>query len=101
MYARSAENIHWRLLPPHPADDFTQAFAIVGPYRRRWAIEQLFRPIKSQRFDIEGILIDGAMPLRRLALAVLVTAVAFTNSCTLAPPPRASAVTADDRRLRS
>lgn len=69
------ENIHWRLLTTHPVEDPAQAFAIVDLYRRRWAIEQLFRTMKSQGFDIEGILIDDAMPLRRLVMAVLIAAV--------------------------
>lgn len=69
------ENIHWRLLTTHPVEDLAQAFAIVELYRRRWAIEQLFRTMKSQGFDIEGILVEDAMPLRRLVMAVLVAAV--------------------------
>ena len=71
----SGETIHWRLLTTHAVDDHKQAFAIVDLYRRRWAIEQLFRTMKSQGFDIEGLLVDEESPLRRLVMAILVAAI--------------------------
>lgn len=71
----AGEKIHWRLLTTHAADDHKDAFAIVDLYRRRWAIEQLFRTMKSQGFDIEGLLIDEEPPLRRLVMAILVAAI--------------------------
>jgi hypothetical protein len=71
----SGEMIHWRLLTTHAVDDPRQALAIVDLYRRRWAIEQLFRTMKSQGFDIEGLLIDEEPPLRRLVMAILIAAV--------------------------
>lgn len=71
----AGETIHWRLLTTHTVDDHRQAFAIVDLYRRRWAIEQLFRTMKSQGFDIEGLLIEDEAALRRLVMAILVAAV--------------------------
>ena len=44
-------------------------------YRRRWAIEQLFRTLKTNGFDIEGVLIEPEAPLRRLVMADLIAAV--------------------------
>ena len=67
--------VHWRLLTSHEATDAAEAFAIANLYRRRWAIEQLFRTLKSQGFDIEGVLIEEQAPLRRLVMAALVAAV--------------------------
>lgn len=71
----AGEAVHWRLLTTHVVDDHKQAFAIVELYRRRWAIEQLFRTMKSQGFDIEGLRIDEEMPVRRLVMAILVAAI--------------------------
>jgi len=69
------EAVHWRLLTTHRVDDVAQAFAVVDLYRRRWVIEQLFRTLKTQGFDIEGLLIGEEAPLRRLVMAALVAAI--------------------------
>ena len=69
------EAVHWRLLTTHTVDDVAQAFAVVELYRRRWVIEQLFRTLKTQGFDIEGVQIAEEAPLRRLVMAALVAAV--------------------------
>jgi hypothetical protein len=69
------EAVHWRLLTTHTVDDAAQAFAVVDLYRRRWVIEQLFRTLKSQGFDIEGLLVGEEAPLRRLVMAALVAAI--------------------------
>ena len=67
--------IHWRLFTTHAVGDAAGAFAVAGLYRRRWAIEQLFRTLKTRGFDIEGILIEDEAPLRRLVMATLIAAV--------------------------
>lgn len=69
------ETVHWRLLTTHTVQDPVQAFAVVDLYRRRWVIEQLFRTLKTQGFDIEGVLIGEEAPLRRLVMAALVAAI--------------------------
>ncbi len=69
------EVVHWRLLTTHTVEDVAQAFAVVDLYRRRWVIEQLFRTLKTQGFDIEGLLIGEEAPLRRLVMAALVAAI--------------------------
>ena len=45
---------HWRLLAGHRIESFEQARWITQLYRRRWAIEQLFRTVKSRGFDISA-----------------------------------------------
>ena len=67
--------LHRRLLTTHTVGDAAEAFAVADLYRRRWAIEQLFRTLKTQGFDIEGLLIEDEAPLRRLVMATLVAAV--------------------------
>jgi hypothetical protein len=69
------ESVHWRLLTTHGVKDAASAFAVVELYRRRWVIEQLFRTLKTQGFDIEGLLIEDEAPLRRLVMAALIAAV--------------------------
>lgn len=45
--------IHWRLLTSRPIEHIEQAWAVVEDYRGRWHIEQLFRVLKKDGFDVE------------------------------------------------
>jgi hypothetical protein len=71
----AGETLHWRLLTTHPVAGPNQAFAVADLYRRRWAIEQLFRTLKTQGFDIEGLRIADDAPRCKLVMAALVAAV--------------------------
>jgi len=68
--------IHWRLLTTRPVADAGEAWAVVDLYRTRWAIEQLFRTLKTQGFDIEGVRIEDPQPRDKLVTAALIAAVA-------------------------
>lgn len=67
--------VHWRLLTTHCVRDGAEALAVADLYRRRWAIEQLFRTLKTQGFDIEGLRIEDERPRCNLVMAALVAAV--------------------------
>jgi hypothetical protein len=67
--------VHWRLLTTHAVSDTAEAIGVGDLYRRRWAIEQLFRTLKTQGFDIEGLLVADEAPLRNLVMATLIAAV--------------------------
>jgi hypothetical protein len=67
--------IHWRLLTTHPVTSLPEALEVVELYRKRWAIEQMFRTLKTQGFDIEGVRIEDAVPRNKLVTAALVAAV--------------------------
>src|SRR6202158_3729232 len=43
----------WLLLPPTRVESIAQALAVIGWYRLRWNIEQLFRTLKRQGLGIE------------------------------------------------
>lgn len=67
--------VHWRLLTTHAVESPAEAWAVADLYRRRWAIEQLFRTMKTQGFDIEDVRIEEAAPRNRLVTAALIAAV--------------------------
>lgn len=69
------EPVHWRLLTTHRVGDAAEALAVADLYRRRWAIEQLFRTLKTQGFDIEGLRIEEPEPRCNLVMAALIAAV--------------------------
>lgn len=70
-----AEPVHWRLLTTLAVRDAAEALAVADLYRRRWAIEQLFRTMKTQGFDIEGVRIEQQQPRCNLVMAALIAAV--------------------------
>jgi hypothetical protein len=71
----STAPLHWRLLTTLPVESAGQAFAVADLYRRRWAIEQVFRTLKTEGFDIEGLAIADERPRRTLTMASLIAAV--------------------------
>jgi len=68
------EPVHWRLLTTLPVGTAAEAAGIADLYRRRWAIEQLFRTLKTQGFDIEALAIAHEGALKNLVTAALVAA---------------------------
>jgi hypothetical protein len=67
--------VHWRLVTTHAVSSVADAWAVADLYKRRWAIEQLFRTLKSQGFDIENLDIEDAAPRLRLIAAAVVAGV--------------------------
>ena len=62
-----AEPVHWRLLTTHDVPDAQTAWRIVGWYKQRWTIEQLFRVLKSQGLQLEDSQLETAERLLKLA----------------------------------
>lgn len=67
--------VHWRLITTLAVSNPAEAFAVVDLYRRRWALEQLFRTMKAQGFDVEALRMGEAGARRNLIAATLVAAV--------------------------
>jgi len=72
-----AEPLRWRLLTSHEVTSTEDAWRIVGWYKQRWIIEQFFRVLKTQGFQIEDSQIDSADILLKL-IAVAAKAAAIT-----------------------
>ena len=66
---------HWRLLTTHNIADTADARRIVGFYRERWTIEQLFRSLKTHGFDVEAVRLVEGGPFEKLVAASLIAAV--------------------------
>lgn len=73
--ATGKDAIHWRLLTTHVVDDTQTALRIVGWYRQRWNIEQVFRTLKRQGLDIEASQVTTAKALITLTAMATVAAV--------------------------
>lgn len=73
------EPIHWRLYTTHEVTDFEQSKQIIEWYRMRWTIEQVFRTVKSEGFNIESSQVESAEALMKLALLALFAALKVTQ----------------------
>lgn len=72
---KGEEPIHWRLLTTHEIYSVEDAKQIVGWYRQRWNIEQLFRTLKRQGLNIESSQVEQSEPLIKLCMLALQVAV--------------------------
>lgn len=70
-----AEPAHWLLLTTHAVGDIADARRIIGFYRKRWTIEQLFRTMKTKGFCMEALRQQEGGPLEKLVTAILIAAV--------------------------
>jgi hypothetical protein len=69
------EPAQWFLLTTHQVNDMADARRIIGFYRLRWTVEQLFRTMKTKGFDVEALRQEQDGPLEKLVTAVLIAAV--------------------------
>jgi hypothetical protein len=69
------EPIHWCLLTTHEVKTYEDACNIVKWYAFRWNIEQLFRTLKKQGFQVESSQLETGACLTKLAIIALRAAV--------------------------
>lgn len=68
------EPIHWCLLTTHAVETVEDACQIVTWYCWRWHIEQLFRTLKKQGFQVESSQLETGTGLTKLAIIALCAA---------------------------
>ena len=71
---RGEKPIVWRLLTTHMVTSVTQALTVIGWYRLRWHIEQLFRTLKRQGLRIEESVVEDGEALEKLVVIALIAA---------------------------
>jgi hypothetical protein len=67
--------IHWCLLTTHAVGTAAEAIQVVGWYRRRWIIEQVFRTLKTDGVNVETSQITTPASLLKLVTVALIVAV--------------------------
>lgn len=70
----SKDAICWRLLTNNPTYTLEEALMVAYRYKQRWYIEQLFRVLKKQGFQIEESQLETGWAIRKLFIMVLNTA---------------------------
>ncbi len=69
----SSSPVLWRLITSWPVEDFNDALLIIQWYSCRWVIEEVFRMVKKEGFDIESSELESAMAIRKLGIMLLDT----------------------------
>lgn len=72
---RNTTPILWRIFTSKPVTTFQQAIDVVEIYRKRWQIEEFFRLIKTESFNLEASELEKGLNLRKLCLFVMEAAV--------------------------
>jgi Transposase DNA-binding/Transposase DDE domain len=65
------EPVHWRLLTTWPVNSYADALQIIEWYSWRWLIEELFRMLKKEGFDIEASEMESGWAIRKLTVMML------------------------------
>lgn len=71
--AKSGQAIHWRILTTLPVTTFADAMCIIEWYSWRWIIEEIFRILKEEGFNVEASELESATAVRKLSLMMLST----------------------------
>jgi len=66
--------IVWRLVTTHMIESIEQALTVIGWYRLRWHIEQLFRTLKRQGLRVEESVVEDGEALEKLVVIALIAA---------------------------
>lgn len=69
--SNTKEPVHWRLLTTWPVNSYADALQIIEWYSWRWLIEELFRMLKKEGFNIEASEMESGWAIRKLTVMML------------------------------
>lgn len=69
----AGEPVLWRLITTWPVKDFETAQLLIAWYSCRWVIEEVFRLLKKEGFNIEGSELESGWAIRKLSIMILDT----------------------------
>lgn len=69
--AKHHKGICWRLLTTLEVTTFQQALMVIEWYSWRWMIEEVFRILKKEGFDIEASELESGSSVKKLCLLIL------------------------------
>jgi hypothetical protein len=65
------EPVHWRLVTTWPVTNLEDALCIIDWYTWRWQIEEVFRTLKKEGYNIEGSEMESGWAIRKLSIIML------------------------------
>src|SRR5690606_8524865 len=69
------DKVCWRLLTTIPVENYEIANACVEWYSWRWLIEEVFKILKKEGYDIERSELESAASVRKLCLLIMETVI--------------------------
>lgn len=71
----SKEPVHWRLATTWPVNTYEDILLVIEWYTWRWLIEEVFRMLKKEGFNIEASELESGWAIRKLSVMMLDTIV--------------------------
>ncbi len=68
---KNEPRLNWRILTTVPVNTVEEASAIIKIYQQRWKIEEFFKLIKTDCYDVENTELTKAASIRKLILYVM------------------------------
>jgi hypothetical protein len=68
---KTTEPIHWRLATTWPVNNLEDALCVIEWYTWRWQIEEVFRALKKEGYNIEGSELESGWAIRKLTVMML------------------------------
>jgi hypothetical protein len=65
--------VEWKLLTTWPVESLSEAVKIIHWYQCRWMVEEVFRVLKKECYDIESSELERGWAVRKLSLMILDT----------------------------
>jgi len=65
--------IEWKLITTLPVESFADARQVIEWYTCRWMIEEVYRVMKKESFNIEGSELESGWAIRKLSLMLMDT----------------------------
>lgn len=68
---KGVEPLHWRLITNCRVEQVEQAMQVIKWYQMRWEIENIFKILKKENFNIENSELETGLGLRKFSLNIL------------------------------
>jgi len=68
---KNESKLHWRILTTIPIENVESAKDIIKTYQKRWKIEEFFKLLKTDCYDVENTELTRAKSIRKLILYVM------------------------------
>jgi hypothetical protein len=65
------EPVHWRLVTTWAINSFEDCASVIEWYTWRWQIEEVFRSLKEEGYNIEASELESAMSIRKLSIMMM------------------------------
>jgi hypothetical protein len=69
--SKATEPIHWRLVTTWPVNNFEDALCVIEWYTWRWLVEEVFRALKKEGYDIESSELESGWAIRKLTIMMM------------------------------